>query len=152
MGRYTRARGTAERGPRTTVACSREATVSSNRSGTLVTQILALLVTERNTGDGPSAWVSRSSEVAQNSSFSGMVQSEVTSSIVAGVCDPGGPRTAGLTEASHNARPVAARAEKPGCYPKTAAFEPCLLRSQGDYAGSLAMYRRGHELGSKQPG
>jgi tetratricopeptide (TPR) repeat protein len=82
----------------------------------------------------------------------GMVQSEVTSSIVAGVCDPGGPRTAGLTEASHNARPVAARAEKPGCYPKTAAFEPCLLRSQGDYAGSLAMYRRGHELGSKQPG
>jgi eukaryotic-like serine/threonine-protein kinase len=26
------------------------------------------------------------------------------------------------------------------------------LRSQGDYAGSLAMLRRGHQLGSKQPG
>src|SRR5262249_31409757 len=27
-----------------------------------------------------------------------------------------------------------------------------VLRAQGDYAGSLAMLRRGHELGSKQPG
>jgi hypothetical protein len=46
-----------------------------------------------------------------------MVQSEVTPPIVAGVCDPGVPRTTGLTEASYN--------EKPACYPKTAAFEPC---------------------------
>src|SRR5262249_52938620 len=27
-----------------------------------------------------------------------------------------------------------------------------ILRAQGDYAGSLALLRRGHELGSKQPG
>jgi hypothetical protein len=45
--------------------------------------------------------------------FGGMIQSEATPAIVAGVCDPGGPRTAGLTEASHNAGPIATRAEKP---------------------------------------
>ncbi len=27
-----------------------------------------------------------------------------------------------------------------------------ILRGQGDYAGSLAMFRRGHELGARQPG
>jgi hypothetical protein len=47
--------------------------------------------------------------------FGGLFQSEATPAIVAGVCDPGGPRTAGLTEASHNAGPIATRAEKPAC-------------------------------------
>jgi hypothetical protein len=58
-----------------------------------------------------------------------MVQSEVAPPIVAGVCDPGVPRTTGLTEASYNTRPIAARAEKPACYPKTDTFEP------GEWAG-----------------
>jgi hypothetical protein len=54
----------------------------------------------------------------------GMVQSDVTP-IVAVVCDPGVPRTAGLKEVSHNAGPIAARAKKPECDPKTAVFELC---------------------------
>jgi hypothetical protein len=58
-----------------------------------------------------------------------MVQSEVAPPIVAGVCDPDVPRTTGLTEASYNAGPIAARVEKPTCYPRTAAFEP------GEWAG-----------------
>ena len=56
-----------------------------------------------------------------------MVQSEVTPTIVAGVCDPGDPTTTGLTEAGYNACPVVARAEAPECYPKTGVFEPCLF-------------------------
>jgi hypothetical protein len=52
-----------------------------------------------------------------------MVQSEVTPTIVAGVCDPGVPITTGLREAG-NAGPIAARAEERECYPKAAVFEP----------------------------
>jgi hypothetical protein len=44
-----------------------------------------------------------------------MIQSEATPPVVAGVCDPGGPRTAGLTEASRNAGSITTRAEKPAC-------------------------------------
>jgi hypothetical protein len=54
-----------------------------------------------------------------------MVQSEVTPTIVAGVCDPGVPTTTGLRETGYNACPIVARAEEPECYPKTSAFEPC---------------------------
>jgi hypothetical protein len=57
--------------------------------------------------------------------FPDTVQFEVTRRILAGVCDPGVPTTTGLTAASYNAGPFAARAEKPACYPKTAVFEPC---------------------------
>jgi hypothetical protein len=67
--------------------------------------------------------------------FSGMVQSEVTPPIVAGVCDPGVPRTAGLTEASYNAGPTAARDEKPARYPKTAAIEPCPFSRPSEPSG-----------------
>ena len=56
---------------------------------------------------------------------SDMVQSEVTPTIVAGVCDPGIPTATGLTEAGYNACPIVARAEAPECYPKTSVFEPC---------------------------
>ena len=56
---------------------------------------------------------------------SDMVQSGVTPAIVAGVCDPGVPRTTGLREAGYNACPIVARVEKPECYPKTSVFEPC---------------------------
>jgi hypothetical protein len=55
-----------------------------------------------------------------------MVQSEVTPTIVAGVCDPGDPTTTGLTEAGYNTCPIVARAEEPECYPKTSDFEPRL--------------------------
>jgi hypothetical protein len=54
-----------------------------------------------------------------------MVQSEVTPTIVAGVCDPGDPTTTDLSESGYNARPIVARAEEPACYPKTSVFEPC---------------------------
>jgi hypothetical protein len=47
--------------------------------------------------------------------------------IVAGVCDPGVQKTAGLTEASYNVGPVPAGDEKPACYPKTAVLEPCRM-------------------------
>jgi hypothetical protein len=56
-----------------------------------------------------------------------MVQSEVTPTIVAGVCDPGDPTTTGLTEAGYNACPIVARAEEPESHQKTSVFEPCLL-------------------------
>jgi hypothetical protein len=55
----------------------------------------------------------------------GLVQTEVTPTIVAGVCDPGIPTATGLTEAGYNACPIVARAEAPECYPKTSVFEPC---------------------------
>jgi hypothetical protein len=48
-----------------------------------------------------------------------MVQSAVTPTIVAGVCDPGIPTTTALREAGDNAGPIAARAEAPECCPKT---------------------------------
>jgi hypothetical protein len=56
-----------------------------------------------------------------------LVQTEVTPTIVAGVCDPGIPTATGLTEAGYNACPIVARAEAPECYPKTSVFEPCLI-------------------------
>ena len=60
----------------------------------------------------------------------GLVQTEVTPTIVAGVCDPGIPTATGLTEAGYNACPIVARAEAPGCYPKTSVFEPCREKRQ----------------------
>jgi hypothetical protein len=57
--------------------------------------------------------------------YSYMVQSAVTPTIVAGVCDPGISTTIGLREGGYNAGPIAARAEAPECYPKTGVFEPC---------------------------
>ena len=49
----------------------------------------------------------------------GMVQSEVTPTIVAGVCDPDIPTPTALREAGDNAGPIATRAEAPECCPKT---------------------------------
>jgi hypothetical protein len=54
-----------------------------------------------------------------------MVQCDVTPTIVAGICGPGVPTTAGLTEAGYNAGPIGDRAEKPAITPKSAFFEPC---------------------------
>jgi hypothetical protein len=46
-----------------------------------------------------------------------MSQSEVTPKTKAGACDPGIPTTAGLKEASYNAGPTEARADRPGVAP-----------------------------------
>jgi hypothetical protein len=60
-----------------------------------------------------------------------MVQSEVTPTIVAAVCDPGVPRTAGLTEAGYNATIVAAVSDP--AVPTTAG-----LTEAGYNAGPIA--------------
>jgi hypothetical protein len=49
---------------------------------------------------------------------SGVVQSEVTPTIVVGVCDPGCPRRSGLTEAGYNAGPIQRPRWINRCYPK----------------------------------
>jgi hypothetical protein len=54
-----------------------------------------------------------------------MVQCDVTPTIVAGICGPGVPTTAGLTEAGYNAGPTEARDDRPGVAPKKSVFEPC---------------------------
>jgi hypothetical protein len=54
-----------------------------------------------------------------------MGQSEVTPITLAGVCDPGVPTTAGLKEASYNAGPTEARADRPGVAPQKGVFELC---------------------------
>jgi hypothetical protein len=54
-----------------------------------------------------------------------MRQSEVTPKTKAGVCDPGIPTTAGLKQATYNAGPTEARADRPGVAPKIGVLEPC---------------------------
>jgi hypothetical protein len=67
--------------------------------------------------------------------YSYMVQSEVTSTIVAGVCDPGIPTTTGLREAGYNAGPIAARAEAPEFYPKTGVLNHARIRARSGAGG-----------------
>ena len=65
------------------------------------------------------------------------------------------PRHTPCTTRGSSTRPSPSTARRSGSSPTTprpTATSGLLLRSQGDYAGALATLRRGHELGTRQPG